>query len=69
MMRRVELGSNVGYRCIRGEDTYRYVDNLITTHIAIVVKTMPCLSASDTGTKESDDAYNTRQFTFSPAPP
>jgi hypothetical protein len=35
--------------------TYRHVDNLVTTHVPFVVKTMPRLPASDARTKERDD--------------
>lgn len=38
---------------------YRHVDNLIATHIAVVVKTVPRLSASDARTEERDDTYAT----------
>jgi hypothetical protein len=43
---------------------YRCVNNLVTAHIAVVVKTVPCLSAGDARTEEGDDTYATHQFNF-----
>ncbi len=43
---------------------YRCIDNLVTTHIAVVMETVPCLSAGDARTEEGDDTYATHQFNF-----
>lgn len=49
--------SKLGETMTGKEVTHWYVDNLIATHIALVVETMPRLSASDARTEERDDTY------------